>query len=151
MDTRLSAGVIPLRSTSRGWRFLLLRCYRYWDFPKGEVEPGEDPLAAARREVMEESGIGDLRFPWGYDYHETHRYGRGKIARYYLGQTDTAEVVLGISPELGAPEHHEHRWVDAEGARLLLNDRVGAALDWALRQLECRCGYSNLNSKGRAD
>jgi len=35
-----------------------------WSIPKGEVEPGEDPLAAAKREVQEETGLaldGDFR------------------------------------------------------------------------------------------
>lgn len=29
----------------------------YWEVPGGKVEPGEDPLAAARRELAEETGI----------------------------------------------------------------------------------------------
>ncbi len=28
-----------------------------WSIPKGEIEPGEDPLAAARREFLEELGL----------------------------------------------------------------------------------------------
>ena len=131
----LSAGVIPVRPVDGGCRFLLLRAYRYWDFPKGEVEPGEDPLAAARREVGEEAGLRDLEFPWGDGFYETPRYGRGKIARYYLARTRTVDVVLGVSPQLGRPEHHEYRWVEADQAARLLNERVRAALAWALRRM----------------
>src|SRR5947208_14366682 len=29
----------------------------YWSVPKGEIEPGEDPLAAAIREFKEETGV----------------------------------------------------------------------------------------------
>jgi predicted NUDIX family NTP pyrophosphohydrolase len=35
-----------------------------WSIPKGEIDPGEEPLAAARREVEEETGLvveGQLR------------------------------------------------------------------------------------------
>jgi 8-oxo-dGTP pyrophosphatase MutT (NUDIX family) len=54
---RRSAGVVVLRRFDGDWRCLLLRCYRYWDFPRGEIEPGEDPLLAARREVAEETSL----------------------------------------------------------------------------------------------
>jgi len=128
----LSAGVIPVRETEKEPCFLLLRCYDYWDFPKGEVGPGEDPLAAALRELEEETGISGPELTWGSDYCETPPYGRGKVARYYLGRTDIEEVRLGISPELGRPEHHEYRWVSARQGFELLNGRVAAVLDWAL-------------------
>ena len=75
----LSVGIVPVRETEQGPRFLLLRCYGYWDFPKGEVEPGEDPLAAALRELEEEAGISGPDLPWGPGYYETPRYGRGKV------------------------------------------------------------------------
>jgi len=38
-----------VRTTPQGWRFLLLRAFNHWDFPKGMVETGEEPLAAAIR------------------------------------------------------------------------------------------------------
>src|SRR5690606_2169281 len=69
--TKLSAGVVVVRDTPEGWRYLLLRAFTHWDFPKGMVEPGEDPLSAAVREVKEETLIEDLDFAWGHDYIET--------------------------------------------------------------------------------
>src|SRR5690349_1629357 len=102
-STRLSAGVVVLREVPEGWSFLLLRAFTHWDFPKGMVEPGEQPLAAAIREVREESLIGDLQFSWGDAYTETGPYSRGKVARYYLASTLTAEVTLPVSQELGRP------------------------------------------------
>ena len=53
----LSAGVVVVRRADEGWRVLLLRVYNYWDFPKGLVEPGEDPLTTARRETRAGSGV----------------------------------------------------------------------------------------------
>jgi bis(5'-nucleosidyl)-tetraphosphatase len=128
---RFSAGVVVVRRFEDGTRFLLLRCFGYWDFPKGEVEPGEDPLETARREVAEETGLSGLDFRWGGDFTETPPYGRGKVARYYLAESPVGEVTLPVSPELGAPEHHEYRWVPPAEARGLLNARVGAVLEWA--------------------
>jgi len=133
---RFSAGVIVVRATADGPRFLLLRSYRYWDFPKGQVEPGETPLAAARRETSEETGIDQLDFAWGEDYFETEPYAHGKVARYYLARTEGPRVTLGVSPTLGRPEHHEYRWVSGQRADALLNPRLRRALAWALGRMD---------------
>lgn len=103
----LSAGVVIVRLIEGKPHYLLLRAYHYWDFPKGLVEPGENPLKAALREVKEETDLNDLTFAWGKEYRETRPYSRGKIARYYLAQSSTGEVRLPVSFELGRPEHHE--------------------------------------------
>jgi len=128
---RRSAGVVVVRSTPDGWRYLLLRAYRYWDFPKGEVETGEDPLDAARREVAEETGLKQLVFRWGTVCCETAPYAGGKVARYYLASTDQPEIRLPVNLQLGRPEHHEFRWLDRRHAEALLNERVGRVLRWA--------------------
>ena len=128
---RLSAGTVPVRMVENGPRYLLLRAYRYWDFPKGEVRAGETPLNAARRETAEETGLRDLRFPWGYGFYETPPYGQNKVARYYLAQAPHGEVRLGVNRELGRPEHHEFRWLRYDDAKALLVPRVRGVLDWA--------------------
>ena len=128
---RLSAGIILIRHTNNGCFYLVLRAYSYWDFPKGEVEAGEQPLAAAIRETTEETGIEQLEFRWQDEFYETPPYAGGKVARYYIAETQESRVVLGINPELGRPEHHEFRWVSYSEARSLLNDRVRGALQWA--------------------
>lgn len=128
---RLSAGVVIVRCVAGNYRYLLLRAYRYWDFPKGLVEPGESPLAAARREVREETGLSDLDFRWGDGYFETAPYRSDKIARYYLAVASAGDVTLGVNPLLGRPEHHAHLWADHETASRLLGPRVRAALEWA--------------------
>jgi 8-oxo-dGTP pyrophosphatase MutT (NUDIX family) len=131
----LSAGVVVVRPGPAGWLFLLLRAYRNWDFPKGLVEPGEAPLAAARREVLEETAIEDLRFEWGEGYRETEPYGNNKIARYYLAATSTTDVTLPVSPELGRPEHNEWRWVDLKEAQSLCPPRLTPIVRWAAEKL----------------
>lgn len=132
----LSAGVIILRRQRDGWRVLMLRAWQYWDFPKGKVEAGETPFEGALREVEEETGITTLDFAWGLGFTETGPYARGKVARYYIAQTETRQVRLGINPDLGRPEHHEYRWLPLDKARALAAPRVCRVLDWAEKVLE---------------
>lgn len=127
----LSAGVIVVRHFEGEPRYLCLRVYNYWDFPKGEVEADEDPLAAAVREVGEETGLDDLVFRWGHDYRETAAYRGGKVARYYVAESSHARVSLPVSAELGRPEHHEFRWLDYPSVRERVAERVRPILDWA--------------------
>lgn len=109
----------------------MLRAYRNWDFPKGMVEPGEEPLAAARREVREETLIEDLEFGWGEVYQETQPYGNRKVARYYVAATRTERITLPVSPEIGRPEHDEWRWVDRDAALSLSSPRIQLIVRWA--------------------
>jgi predicted NUDIX family NTP pyrophosphohydrolase len=62
----ISAGLLLYRSSPRGLEVLLVhpggpfwarRDLGAWSIPKGEVDPGEDLLAAARREFHEETGF----------------------------------------------------------------------------------------------
>jgi len=128
---RHAAGAVVFRRTARGVRYLVLRAYANWDFPKGMVEPGESEFDAARREVAEETGLADLDFPSGDAHRETMPYANDKVARYYLAETDQAELTLPVSPELGRPEHHEWRWVSYDEAEELLPPRLSRVLDWA--------------------
>ncbi|WP_303907275.1 NUDIX domain-containing protein [Thiohalomonas denitrificans] len=136
MARTLSAGVVLVRRFESSWRFLLLRVYRNWDFPKGRVEDNETPMQAARREVAEETGIEDLRFPWGEEYRETAPYRRNKVARYYLGETRQERIELPVNPELGRPEHHEGRWCTSSEAADLLPERLQPVLSWAVANLK---------------
>ena len=128
---RLSAGVVVVREVGDSARLLLLRAYRDWDFPKGQVEPGEDALAAAIRETREETGIDDLEFAWGHEYSETAPYARDKVARYYVARTRAERIVLPVNPTLGQPEHHEYRWVDLTAAFALTRPRLRPVIAWA--------------------
>jgi len=132
---RRAAGAVVFRRTERGPRLLLLRAYRNWDFPKGTIEPGESELDAAKRETLEETGLADLEFPFGDEHQDTLPYAGGKVARYFLAETEKSDIELPVSPELGHPEHHEWRWVSLDEAEELLPPRLGVILDWARRQL----------------
>ena len=128
---RRAAGAVVVRREAGEPRYLLLRVYNYWDFPKGEIAAGEEPLAAAVREVEEETTLAGLRFPWGEVYRETPPYSGGKVARYYLAESPAGQVRLPIAPALGRPEHHEFRWLPYAEARERLGPRLQPILDWA--------------------
>ena len=94
----LSCGAVVVRDTPQGWRFLMLRAFSHWDFPKGLLEPGEEPQQAAIREVKEETTLDDLSFPWGHEFFDSGPYSRGKTARYYLALTGRSDVAIHPNP-----------------------------------------------------
>ena len=130
-DDKLSCGVVLARATDEGWVTLMLRAWHHWDFPKGLMEEGEEPVQAALRELQEETGIATTSFEWGERCMETGPYSRGKTARYYLARTAEERVVLGPSPDTGEPEHHEWRWVNFDEAYDLASPRVRNVVQWA--------------------
>jgi 8-oxo-dGTP pyrophosphatase MutT (NUDIX family) len=77
--------------------FLIIRdSYDNWGFPKGHVEDGERPEAAALREVTEETGLGDLSVRSSIDTIDWYFRFRGrlihKICHFYLMFTDLADT-----------------------------------------------------------
>jgi 8-oxo-dGTP pyrophosphatase MutT (NUDIX family) len=130
-----AAGAVVFRRTPDGIRLLVLRAYNNWDFPKGLVEPGEDQLSAAKREIKEETGLSAVDYPFGDEYRETVPYAANKIARYYLAETEEHAIELPVSTALGRPEHHEFRWVRLDEAEDLLPPRLTGILDWVKKTL----------------
>src|ERR1700753_3452366 len=122
--TRLSSGVVVVNVVRPKVRFLLLRAYKNWDFPKGIVEAGEDPISAALREVREETTLDNLSFDWGMAFIETGPYNKGKISRYYLARSIETSITLPVNPDLGRPEHHEARWAEFDQALTMVSPRL---------------------------
>ena len=112
--------------------FLLLRSFKYWDFPKGMVEAEEDPWDAALREVEEETGLTKFSMPFAKEFIETLPYGKGKVARYYLIVVEEKKDISFVpNPVTGIIEHHEYRWLTYEKALKILVPRVQEVLIWA--------------------
>jgi len=66
MPRKISAGILPFRRIGRAPEFFLVhpggpywakKDDNAWSVAKGELDPGEDALAAARREFQEETGV----------------------------------------------------------------------------------------------
>jgi predicted NUDIX family NTP pyrophosphohydrolase len=143
---RITAGHLELLLVHPGGPFWRHRDVGAWQIPKGQIEPGEDEEAAARREVREELGItidGPL-IPLG-----EIRQARGKIVIAFTIEHDfdPASVVSNTveidwpprsGRKLTVPEIDEARWFSiADARRRMLTsqapliDRVAAVLNQA--------------------
>ena len=129
-----SAGILLYRLSPRGLELLLVhpggpfwarKDLGVWSIPKGEYAPGEDPLAAARRELEEETGMrveGDF-MPLG----ELVSPGRKIVTAFALeGDCDPAALrsntfELEWPPRSGRrqsfPEIDRAQWFSPEEAR----------------------------------
>lgn len=116
--------LVALRSPER---------HGYWNPIAGGVEEGEEPAAAARRELVEEAGLADpARFePIPLDLAYVRPEGMRIRMHAFL-----AEAPTGFEPVLNE-EHVEYRWCSApEADELLAYPEPREAYEYVARLLE---------------
>ena len=93
--------------------FLLLQYPAgHWDFPKGNIEKGENEIDTARREVSEETNIDDIHIKSGFKKVVEYYYRRGpalihKKVTYYLAEVTTTKVQI-------SEEHLGYQWLSID-------------------------------------
>jgi len=125
----VSAGGIVFRRDGERTFFLLIRDpYRNWGFPKGHLEEGEEPSAAAVREVGEETGLGRLELRAAIETIDwTFRF-RGrqihKICHFFLMETEerrtTPQSAEGITACRWASYEQATKMIAYDNARAVL-------------------------------
>ncbi|MGE0552860.1 MAG: NUDIX domain-containing protein [Gemmatimonadales bacterium] len=112
--------VYPVRATDGGLEVLALRrgphgrCPGSWEAVHGHLDAGEDPLAGARRELAEETGLSGERW-----------YNLSRVESFFVPRLGEVVLVPAFAvfvrgqPSLSS-EHDAHEWLslDAAGARL---------------------------------
>ena len=72
MKTRSAGGVV---TNDEGEVLVVSQRGTSWSLPKGHIDPGEDALVAAQREIYEESGIHQLELVRELGTYERHKIG----------------------------------------------------------------------------
>lgn len=119
-------GLSAVVYAERGGEILLLKrqvgaLSGQWFLPGGAVERGELPEEAARRELIEESGLdiaGDLELVGAYPIWV---YGGDCLQLSYRGRLADGDVVV-------SDEHSGARWVDPVDMRATMTDAAIEAL-----------------------
>jgi dATP pyrophosphohydrolase len=138
---RRPESVLVVIHTDGGEFLLLERCRPagFWQSVTGSLEWGEIPDDAARREVVEETGItaGVLtNLEWEQTYEISPAFGR----TYAPGVTQNLEHAFalrlpGRTPvTLSAGEHLQYRWLDAADAAMLVSSHTNRAVIERLRR-----------------
>lgn len=83
-----AVAVLPLLSADVAlleWQYRYAPGRHFWEFPAGKLEAGEDPLAAAKRELLEETGYAAGRWEFAADVDVCVGYGDERM-RMFLAQ-----------------------------------------------------------------
>jgi 8-oxo-dGTP diphosphatase len=134
-QVRAAGGVVYSHTPAGELHFaLIFDKHGNWGLPKGKLDPGEDEVQAARREIAEETGlhceIGPLVERITYPIHKNGTW-QTKVIDYFLAPT--SYVSLAPRLEEGITQA---RWVDFDTAlNMVAFDQTRSVLQRALEML----------------
>lgn len=116
IEERSAGAVVFYEDADKHDRLYLVLHYPagHWDFPKGAVEKGETEEQAARREIMEESGLRIESFIPNFrkviEYHYRRSEGLShKQVIFFLAKSDSKDVRISF-------EHSGYDWLNLDQA-----------------------------------
>lgn len=121
-QTRSAGGIVM---NKKGEILVVNQHGNSWSLPKGHIDPREDPLTAAQREIYEESGIDDLTLVKELGSYQRYKIGLdggdnlSELKTIYMFLFKTNQEAL--SPQ--DPHNPEARWVEKEKVADLLTHR----------------------------
>ena len=110
-----SAGAIVFYRDEAEYKFLLLQYIgKYWEFARGHIDPGEAEMETARREIIEETGLGNLKFLSNFKTQSIWQYeraGMGVDKKVTLFLAESFDYKVKISSE-----HIGYAWLSVQEA-----------------------------------
>jgi diadenosine hexaphosphate hydrolase (ATP-forming) len=120
MKKTFSAGGVVLNA--QGQVLIVNQRGNSWSLPKGHLEPGEDALSAAKREIYEESGVRSLALVKELGTYQRHKI--GPDLKDDLSEEKTITMFLFTTTETDLqpidPKNPEARWIEKERVSALL-------------------------------
>jgi bis(5'-nucleosidyl)-tetraphosphatase len=117
-----SAGAVLFYGNASSREYLILHYPSgHWDFPKGNIEPDETIMQTVRREVKEETGIGDIDVRDGFEKRIEYYYRRDgqmvhKVVVFLLAESKVRDVKISF-------EHEGFTWLHYPEAVMKLTFR----------------------------